>query len=51
MGGQVISVDLDLLNAFNTQYVWFLNRYRNFVEDSRNLGMGRNFMLRLAWSF
>ena len=51
VGGQVISVDLDLLNAFNQQYVWFLNRYRNFVEDSRNLGMGRNFMLRLAWTF
>ncbi len=51
VGGQVISVDLDLLNALDTQYVWFLNRYRNFVEDSRNLGMGRNFMVRLAWTF
>jgi outer membrane receptor protein involved in Fe transport len=51
VGGQVITVDLDLFNAFNQQYVWFLNRYRNFVEDSRNLGMGRNFMVRVAWTF
>lgn len=51
VGGQVISLNLDLFNAFNEQYVWFLNRYRNFVEDSRNLGMGRNFMVRMAWTF
>ena len=51
VGGQVISLNLDLFNAFNQQYVWFLNRYRNFVEDSRNLGMGRNFMVRMAWTF
>ena len=51
VGGQLISLNLDLFNAFNQQYVWFLNRYRNFVEDSRNLGMGRNFMVRMAWTF
>lgn len=51
IGGQIISVDFDLFNALNEQYVWFLNRYRNFVVDNRNLGIGRNFMVRIAWTF
>ena len=50
-GRQLLSLDVDLINAFNQQYVWFLNRYRNFVEDNRNLGMGRNLIMRASWTF
>ncbi len=50
-GRQLLSLDVDLINAFNEQYVWFLNRYRNFVEGDRNLGMGRNLIMRASWTF
>ena len=45
-GAQVLSVDVQARNLFNTRYASFLSRYKAYALDG-----GRNIILRVATSF
>ncbi|MFZ5624356.1 MAG: TonB-dependent receptor, partial [Gemmatimonadota bacterium] len=50
-GRAALNVDLQLRNALNTSYTNWLNRYREFTAFDRNLGMGRNLVIRVGTDF